>query len=103
MLAQLHDVAARDLPSFGLKDIARHLGVVADNRTYVDAATVSRQFAEAPDRLMAYALDDAVEALAVSRVLSPAYFAQAQVVPFDYQATTLRGAATKIDGLMLRE
>src|SRR3989454_11593786 len=37
------------------------------------------------------------------RSLAPPYFAQAQVVPFDYQACTLRGAAAKIDALMLRE
>ncbi len=103
ILAQLHDVGARDLPSFGLKEIARHLGVVAPERTYVDPATISREFQERPDRLMAYALDDAVETLGVSAVLSPPYFAQAQVVPFDFQSTTLRGAAAKIDALMLRE
>src|SRR5262249_5715229 len=55
MLAQLHDVGARDLPSFGLKDIARHLGVAAPNRTYVDASNVARQLAEDADQLMAYA------------------------------------------------
>jgi DNA polymerase elongation subunit (family B) len=103
ILAQLHDVGARDLPSFGLKEIARHLGVAAEDRTYVDPATISREFREAPDRLMAYALDDVVETLAVSAILSPPYFAQAQVVPFDYQSTVLRGAAAKIDALLLRE
>jgi DNA polymerase, archaea type len=103
MLAQLHDLGARDLPSFGLKDIARHLGVAAPERTYVDPAAISREFREAPDRLMAYALDDVLETLAVSAVLSPPYFAQAQVVPFDFQSTTLRGAAAKIDALLLRE
>jgi len=36
-------------------------------------------------------------------VLAPPYFAQAQVVPFDYQSCTLRGAAAKIDALLLRE
>jgi DNA polymerase elongation subunit (family B) len=103
ILAQLHDIGARDLPSFGLKDIARHFGVAAPDRTYVDPATVSREFQEHPDRLMAYALDDAVETLGVSAILSPPYFAQAQIVPFDYQSTPLRGAAAKIDALMLRE
>ncbi|MGH7311970.1 MAG: DNA polymerase domain-containing protein [Candidatus Rokuibacteriota bacterium] len=103
ILAQLHDVAARDLPSFGLKEIARHLGVAAPDRTYVDPATISREFQEHPDRLMAYALDDAIETLGVSALLAPPYFAQAQVVPFDFQSTTLRGAAAKIDALMLRE
>jgi DNA polymerase elongation subunit (family B) len=52
---------------------------------------------------MAYALDDVQETLGVSAVLAPPYFAQAQVVPFDYQSTTLRGAAAKIDALLLRE
>src|SRR5260370_3389062 len=103
MLAQLHDVGARDLPSFGLKDIARHLGVAAADRTYVDASRVARQLADDADRLMAYAGDDAVETLAISAVLSPPYFAQARLVPFDYQATTLRGSAAKVDALLLRE
>jgi DNA polymerase elongation subunit (family B) len=103
MLAQLHDVGARDLPSFALKDIARHLGVAASGRTYVDSARIARELAENADRLMAYAADDALETVAVSAILSPAYFAQAQLLPFDYQSVTLRGAAAKVDALMLRE
>jgi DNA polymerase elongation subunit (family B) len=103
LLAQLHDVGARNLPSFGLKDIARHLGVAAAGRTYVDPGAIAGELAASPDRLMAYALDDAAETLAISAVLSPPYFAQAQAVPFDYQSCTLRGAAAKIDALLLRE
>jgi DNA polymerase, archaea type len=103
MLAQLHDVGARDLPGFGLKDIARHLGVAAPDRTYVDPTDIPRLFREEPDRLMAYAADDAVETLDVSAILSPPYFAQAQLLPFDYQAAMLRGSATKIDALLMRE
>jgi len=103
ILAQIHDVGARNLPGFGLKEIARHLGVAAADRTYVDAATIPELFADDPDRLMAYALDDAAETLGVSALLAPPIFAQSQLVPFDYQATALRGAAAKIDALMLRE
>jgi DNA polymerase elongation subunit (family B) len=36
-------------------------------------------------------------------VFAPPYFAQAQFLPFDYQSTALRGAAAKIDALLLRE
>ena len=103
ILAQLHDAGTRDLPGFGLKDLARHFGVAAEGRTYVDAAQITREFAERPERLMAYAADDAVETLAISAILAPPYFAQAQTVPFDYQSCTLRGAAAKIDALVLRE
>jgi DNA polymerase, archaea type len=103
MLALLHDAGARDLPSLGLKDIARHLGIAAAGRTYVEGSAISRAFVDSPDALMAYAIDDAVETLGVSAVFAPPYFAQAQFVPFDYQSTTLRGAAAKIDALLLRE
>jgi DNA polymerase elongation subunit (family B) len=103
MLALLHDVGARDLPGLGLKDIARHWGVAARDRTYLDAAELARELAADPERVMAYALDDALETLAVAAVLAPPYFAQTRLVPFDYQTTVLRGAAAKIDALMLRE
>src|SRR5439155_16572351 len=103
MLALLHDAGARDLPSLGLKDIARHLGIAAAGRTYVEGSGISRAFVDSPDALMAYAIDDAVETLGVSAVFAPPYFAEAQFVPFDYQSTTLRGAAAKIDALLLRE
>jgi DNA polymerase elongation subunit (family B) len=103
ILARLHDVAARDLPGFGLKDIARHLGVTTPGRTYVDPARVGEAFRADPDRLMAYAVDDAIETLGISAILAPPYFEQARIVPFSYQATILRGTATKIDALLLRE
>ena len=103
ILAQLYDLGARDLPSFGLKDIARHLGVAAPDRTYIDPADVPRLWAADPERLLRYALDDATETLAISDLLSPPYFAQAQLLPFDYQSAVLRGNATKIDALLLRE
>ena len=103
MLALMHDAGARDLPSLGLKDIARHLGLAAADRTYLDGARISRAFMDSPDELMAYAADDAVETLEVGAVFAPPYFAQAQFVPFDYQSTALRGAAAKIDALLLRE
>jgi DNA polymerase elongation subunit (family B) len=103
IVAQLYDVGARDFPSFGLKDIARHLGLAAEDRTYVDASNIAREFRDRPERLMAYAADDALETLRVSAIVSPPYFAQAQIVPMDYQSATLRGNAAKIDALLLRE
>src|SRR5437660_7590316 len=99
----LHDAGTRALPGFGLKDLARHFGVAAEGRTYVDASQITREFSETPERLMAYAADDAVETLAIASILAPPYFAQAQTVPFDYQSCALRGAAAKIDALVLRE
>jgi DNA polymerase elongation subunit (family B) len=103
ILAQLYDVGARDLESYGLKDVARHFAVAAPDRTYLPPEDIPRIFVEDPARLMAYARDDVLETLAISAILSPPYFVQAQALPFDYQTTVLRGNATKIDALLMRE
>jgi DNA polymerase I len=103
ILAQLYDVGARDLESYGLKDVARHFGVPAPDRTYLPPEDIPRIFADDPARLMAYARDDVLETLAIAAILSPPYFVQAQALPFDFQTTVLRGNATKIDALLMRE
>ena len=86
-----------------MKEVARHFGVAARDRTYVAGDEISRTFSDDPDRLMAYARDDVRETLALSRILAQPYFIQAQMFPFDYQSVVLKGNATKIDALLLRE
>jgi len=103
ILVQLYDVAARDLESYGLKDVARHFGIAAPERTYLPPEDIPRIFREEPERLMAYARDDVVETLSLSGLLSPPYFVQAQALPLSYESVVLRGNATKIDGLLMRE
>jgi len=103
ILVQHYDVGARDLESYGLKEVARHFGLASPDRTYLPPQDIPRIFKEDPERLMAYALDDVRETLGVGRVLSQSYFVQAQMFPFDYQGVILKGNATKIDALLLRE
>jgi DNA polymerase elongation subunit (family B) len=103
MLAQLYDIGTRELESYGLKDVARHFGVAAPSRTYIQPERVSWYFEHDPETLFSYALDDVRETRAISDILSPSYVVQAQVFPLSYQNTILRGNATKIDLLFLRE
>ncbi|MFQ5897086.1 MAG: DNA polymerase domain-containing protein [Candidatus Methylomirabilia bacterium] len=103
ILVQHYDVATRELESYGLKDVARHFGVAAPARTYLVPDEIPRMFREDPARLVAYARDDVRETLALSRILSPSYFVQAQIFPFDYQDVVVKGNATKIDALLMRE
>jgi DNA polymerase I len=103
MLAQLYDIGTRDMESYGLKDVARHFGVAASDRTYIQPERVSWYFDHDPDTLFRYALDDVRETRAISDILSPSYMVQAQIFPLSYQNTILRGNATKIDLLLLRE
>ncbi len=102
LLAQHYDIASRELEGFGLKELAQHFGVVRRDRVYIDAAKVSDYFDHRADELLAYALDDAREAGALAEMLSPSYFVQAQIFPYSYQSTMLRGNATKIDALLMR-
>jgi DNA polymerase, archaea type len=102
ILAQHYDIASRALESFGLKDLAMHFGLARAGRVYLDASRVSEHFEQRPDELFAYALDDVREAGALSAVLAPSYFLQAQIFPYSFQNAVLRGNATKIDALLMR-
>jgi DNA polymerase elongation subunit (family B) len=103
ILAQHYDVSARDLESYGLKDVARHFDLAAEERTYIPPEKISWHFDHDPEVLLEYALDDVRETRAVAAVLAPSYFVQAQIFPLSYQNVLLRGNATKIDALLIRE
>ena len=103
ILAQHYDIAARELAGYGLKEIARHFGIASADRTYVPGDKTSWYFDHEPDTLFRYALDDVRETRALSELLSPSYFVEAQIFPYSYQNVALRGNATKIDALFLRE
>lgn len=103
ILAQHYDIATRELEGHGLKDIARHFGIASADRTYIPGAKASWYFDHKPDILFSYALDDVRETRGISEILSPSYYTQAQIFPYRYQDMPLRGNATKIDGLFIRE
>ena len=102
-LAQRYSRADRALQRNGLKDVARHFGVAAPERTYIHGAEANWYFDHDPDTLFRYALDDVRETRAISAVLSPGYFLQARILPCRYQDTPLMDDVTAIDRLMLRE
>ena len=103
MLGQLYDVATRELANTGLKEIAHHFGIAAADRTSIPAHKASWYFDHDPDTLFRHCLDEVREIRAIAEILSPSYFVQAQIFPYTYQNIPLRGNATKIDALLLRE
>jgi DNA polymerase elongation subunit (family B) len=82
VLAQYYDVGTRELEGFSLGEVAAHFGL-----------------AEAE----AHPLARARETRALAASLSASYFVQAQIFPYNYQDVIVRGNATKIDALFLRE
>jgi DNA polymerase I len=103
ILAQHYDIATRELESADLLEIARHFGIAAADRPYVPAHKASWYFDHDSDILFRCALDDVRQTRAISELLSPSHFVQAQIFPYSYQNVPLRGNATKIDALFLRE
>ena len=102
-LVQFHDVGARELESFGLKAAARHFGVAEDDRVELGAREITEAHAEKRKTFEKYALQDVRETRALSAALSPAWFTQTTIFPYNYQDVVIRGNATKINSLFLRE
>ena len=102
-LVMLYDLSHRDMDSYGLKAAARYFGLNSSDRTYVEGDEITEIYEQDPARLQAYCLDDVRETEGLSRLLSPSYFYQAQVLPLSYQNCVTRGNATRIDALLCAE
>jgi len=104
LVVLLYDISSRELSSYGLKDVALHLGVTdedAAERTYIAGADIARCFREERERFLAYLGDDLRETEGVASLLLPTYFEQARTFPLLLQEATLRGTTAKIDLLFL--
>ncbi len=102
-LLQYYDVSAREMESYGLKTAAIHFGLAQPDRKYIDRDRVQWFFENDPEGLKQYNLDDVKETLALSELLAHSFFLQARIFPFSYQNIFVRGNATKINSLFLRE
>jgi DNA polymerase elongation subunit (family B) len=102
-LVQLYDIAGRNLESHGLKAVARHFGVAAEERTYLDGTDISAAFRNDPELLYRYNLDDVRETLSLFRLLGYPWFLQSRMFPYSFQNCVIRGNATRINSLFLRE
>ena len=103
ILAQMYDITARSLESYGLKQVARHFQVAQPDRTYIEPERINWCFEHDMDRLLRYALDDVRETRAIGEILGQSFFYQTRIFPYSLQNAIVRGNATKIDGLFLRE
>ena len=104
ILAQHYDVATRELEKFGLKEIARHFGIAGPERTTIPARQDKLVLRSRPRHFVPLrARRRARNPRRSPRFFQPSYFVEAQIFPYSYQNIPLRGNATKIDALFLRE
>lgn len=97
-----YDVYKRDLPGYGLKQVAKHFGVAAEDRTYIEGSKLASTWDSDPDRVLRYALDDVRETKAIMEVLGDKSFELTSMVPWKYQKVQTGGQAKAIEALMAR-
>jgi len=104
LLAQYYDVGMRSLSGFERGDVAQHFGLTnAAEISQLSGKELQRAWNEDPKRYRERALCAVRETRAVADLLSPSYFIQAQIFPYNYQDVIVRGNATRINALFLRE
>lgn len=104
LLAQFYDVGMRTLSGFERIDVAQHFGLTDEAQiSSLGGKELQRAYLEKSDRFQQRALCAVRETRAVADLLSPSYFIQAQIFPYNYQDVIVRGNATRINALFLRE
>lgn len=98
-----YDFSARDLPSHGLKAVAKHLGFAGPDREYIRGDKIYATYLTDPERVRRYATDDVIEVAHLARMLGGAAFALARMAPRRYERLADAGAATGVvDPLLVR-
>src|SRR3954469_17420611 len=104
LLAQFYDVGMRSLAGFERLDVARHFDLC--DGTQVSALTgkeLERAYLSGSEIFERRARCGVRETRALSDLLSPSSFIQARIFPYNYQDVIVRGNATRINALFLRE
>src|SRR6184192_924220 len=104
LLAQFYDVGMRSLAGFERADIARHFDLCdSEDISTLTGKELQRPYLDDSESFRRRALCGVRETRALSDLLSPSYFIQAQIFPYNYQDVIVRGNATRINALFLRE
>src|SRR5215813_7108425 len=104
LLAQFYDVGMRTLTGFERADVAQHFGFCESAElSSLTGKELQRAYLNHDERFQQRALCAVRETRAVAELLSPSYFMQAQIFPYNYQDVIVRGNATRINALFLRE
>src|SRR5438874_7202763 len=104
LLAQFYDVGMRTLTGFERVDVVQHFGFCeSEELSSLTGKELQRAYLNNDERFRQRALCAVRETRAVAELLSPSYFTQAQIFPYNYQDVIVRGNATRINALFLRE
>src|SRR5262249_43031118 len=104
LLAQFYDVGMRSLAGFERVDVARHFALCDNDEVSALAGReMQHAYLDNSEQFRKRALCGVRETRVLSELLGASYFIQAQIFPYNYQDVIVRGNATRINALFLRE
>src|SRR5213595_1644603 len=104
LLAQFYDVGMRSLAGFERTDVARHFDLCDSGEiSTLTGKELQRAYVDNSEQFRRRALCGVRETRALSELLSASYYIQPQIIPYNYQDVIVRGNATRINALFLRE
>jgi DNA polymerase elongation subunit (family B) len=104
LLAQFYDVGMRSLAGFERTDVVRHFDLCdSEQISALTGKELQRAYLENSEAFRQRARCGVHETRALSELLGASYFIQAQIFPYNYQDVIVRGNATRINALFLRE
>ena len=100
---QRYDVSKAVMSSYGLKAVAKTLGISEDDRELIPGDMIASEWKNNPSRVKKYAMQDVFETRSLAEIICPAEFYLAQMVPDTYSHSATSGNGEKINLLFIRE
>ena len=102
-LARKYDIGKK-YESYGLKAIINHEGLEKKDRMFYDAGEIRHNYKNPVEweKIKAYAIDDADDAMSLFDLMSPAIFYMSQNVSKSFQAMINSASGSQINNMMVR-
>jgi len=94
----------RNFPSWGLKPIAQHLGIINEDRQFYDASQIGKNWhiPEEREKIVAYGIDDSDDSLALYDIMIPSMFYMCQYIPKPFQIIGTSASGAQLNSVLVR-
>lgn len=102
-IAVKYDIG-RNFPSWGLKPIIEHLGMVEEGRQFYDASKIRENWQDLDERekIVKYCEDDGDDCLNLYELMVPSFFYMCQSIPKPFQVMLQGASGSWLNAIMLR-
>lgn len=103
-IAVKYDIG-RNFPSWGLKPIIEHLGMVEEGRQFYDASRIRENWQDLEERekIVKYCEDDGDDCLNLYELMVPSFFYMCQSIPKPFQVMLQGASGSWLNALFVRD